>query len=170
MIKLVKIASALMLCSSLAQATDIRLKSGAILPNHDTLDTSTALGLEISGYTSQRTNGFNWGIMFGFVTADLSFVDGGYAYLDIELMYRYKRKLEPYITGGPLFQSYNEYDYGYGYQYGIGTRYVWCNGIQLGAEFMRQDVTFQSNQPSTLIYDDIKNANHNFIIYAGYRF
>lgn len=153
-----------------AEATDIRIKSGALLPNSVLLSTATATGLEISGYTSPRTNGINWGIAFGGVLADGSFQDGGYVYLNIEVMYRLKKKLETYLVGGTLFQSYNEYDYGYGWEYGGGVRYVWCNGVQIGAEFLRQDVTFQSNQSSTLIYDGETRANHNFIGYLGYRF
>ena len=101
-----------------SHAVDLRIISGAMLPDNEHLKDSTPLGIEISEYTNNDYNGFSYGLRAGFVSIDGDVSEGSYANLNMEVLYRYKRRYEPYIMFGTLYQNLEKEDFGYRLWYG----------------------------------------------------
>lgn len=166
--KIILIGLALASYATFASAVDVRLKGGAVLPSGE--PSTSALGIEIGGVTSTRSNGVVYGAKILGMLNDLEINNGGYIGMDLEFIYRFKHKFEPYIVAGGVYQSLNDYDNAYGWEAGIGARYTFCSGFQLGVEMKSQQMQYQSGQPSTAPLDGTENATMVVNSYIGWRF
>lgn len=163
------LAAAVMATSALtANAADLRLVTGGVMPNGEGM--STATGLEVGFLTSPRTNGIAYGVKLTGMLNDFEVNNGGYISMDLELIYRADHKLELYAMGGGVYQSINDYDNAYGWEAGIGFRYTWCSGFQLGIEGKSMQLTYQSGQPSTALDDGDQTSTVVLDAYVGWRF
>lgn len=153
-----------------SQALDLRVTAGAMVPDNESLEKQALVGLEIANYTNKKGKGLAYGFKFGVVSTDFKADEGAYVNLNGEIVYKISRKYEPYVTFGGVYQTLKDSDYGYGYNYGAGMRYSSCRGFQIGAEFVRQDMTYKSEQIATALLDESKYINHNLALYVGYRF
>lgn len=161
--------AAILLCAAVsAHAADLRVISGGIMPSGEAMTTAT--GLEVGFLTSPRSNGIVYGVKLAGMLNDFETVDGGYAALDLEFIYRSAHKLELYMMGGGVYQSVNDYDNAFGWEAGAGIRYTWCAGFQLGLEGKSMQLTYQSGQPSTELRDGLEETTVVMDVYVGWRF
>ena len=153
-----------------AEAIDLRLVGGAMLSDSVYISKSKSIGVSVSGYTDTKRSGVAYGVNLAAITSNFKQDEGAYVNLNFEILYRIKRNTEPYIVFGGVFQNLSNDDYGFGYSYGAGIRYVYCNGWQLGAEFIEHDLTFNSGRASSARFNNQEYSNHNLNAYIGYRF
>jgi hypothetical protein len=166
--RFIAIVSVLAIVISTAEAVDIRLKGGAVLPSGES--SSSVLGVEIGGVTSARSNGVVYGAKLLGMLNDLKMNNGGYVAMDLEFIYRFKHKFEPYVVAGGVYQSVNDYDNAYGWEAGFGARYIFCSGLQLGIEMKSQQMEFQSGQPSSEYLDGVEQGTIVLNSSIGWRF
>lgn len=151
-----------------SSAADLRLVVGGVMPSGEGM--STATGLEIGFLTSPRSNGLVYGVKLSAMLNDFEVNNGGYVALDLEAVYRAAHKLEIYAMGGGVYQSINDYDNAYGWEAGLGLRYTWCSGFQLGLEGKNMQLDYQSGQPSTKPKDGETDSTVVLDGYVGWRF
>lgn len=164
-----KMAFAAAICAAAsAYAADLRLITGGVMPSGEGM--STATGIEVGFLTSTRSNGIVYGLKLSGMLNDFEVNNGGYASLDLELIYRAGHKLEPYAMVGGVYQSINDYDNAYGWEAGLGLRYTWCSGFQLGLEGKNMQLSYQSGQPSTEPQDGDATSTVVLDAYVGWRF
>lgn len=161
-------AVVLLLASTALLAVDVRFVTGGVLPSGE--KTSTATGVEMGFLTSPRSNGIVYSLKLLGMLNDFKVNDGGFVAMDFEFIYRASHKAEPYLLAGGVYQSINDYDNAYGWEAGIGMRYVWCSGFQIGIEGKGQQMTYQSGQPDTSYRDGELDTTVVLNAYAGWRF
>ena len=149
-------------------AMDVRLVTGNLVSSKE--KTSLLTGMEAAFLSSPRSNGLVYSLKVSGMLDDFKAQEGGMVAMDLEFIYRMKHKTEIYLLAGGVFRSVNAYDNAFGWESGMGVRYVWCGGFELGVQGKGMQLTYQSNQSDTNFRDGDLDTAVLFNVYGGWRF